>query len=202
MNYLAHAALAEPTASARLGSLLGDFGRGLELERFNDTVRFAVLEHRALDAHFDALDGVRALKPLFPEHLSRFSGILIDVFFDYALVNEWDAVRAEGVELPAIGDVTSSLYGALEAEAALLPPRLRRTAPHIVEHDWLGGYGRLENVGRALGGIASRMRRDVPLEEGLDVLRRNEAVFRSAAVALIPELDRWLRARRERLGRG
>lgn len=200
MNYLAHAALAEPEASARLGSLLGDFSRGLELDRFDETVRFAVHEHRALDAHFDGLPEVRALRRLFPRRLSRFGGILIDVFFDYALVNEWDAVRDAGVALPTIDEVTSSLYGALETHAEELPPRLRRTAPHIIEHDWLGGYGRLENIERALRGIASRMRRDVPLWEGVDVLEQHEGTFRGSAVDVIPELDIWLRARRAEMG--
>ena len=201
MNYLAHAALAEPSDSARLGSLLGDFRRGLALEHFDDTVRFAVLEHRALDAHFDALDEVRSLKGLFPVHLRRFSGILIDVFFDYALVKEWDTIRDEGVMLPRIEDVSASLYRALVDQAEALPPRLQRTAPQIIEHDWLGGYGRTENIERALRGIASRMRRDVPLEQGLRVLQRDEQTFRDAAVDVFPKLDRWLRHRREQHGR-
>ena len=53
MNYLAHVTLAEPTEAARLGALLGDFGRGLDVESLPADMRFALYEHRALDQWFD-----------------------------------------------------------------------------------------------------------------------------------------------------
>ena len=80
MNYLAHAALAEPSDEARLGALLGDFARGLDEAALPEATRYALLEHRALDRWFDAREDVRAARAWFPPELRRFAGILIDVF--------------------------------------------------------------------------------------------------------------------------
>ena len=54
MNYLAHAALAEPSDEARLGAILGDFARGLDEAALPADTHYALLEHRALDRWFDA----------------------------------------------------------------------------------------------------------------------------------------------------
>ncbi|MEL6908078.1 MAG: ACP phosphodiesterase [Planctomycetota bacterium] len=200
MNYLAHATLAEPSDDARLGSLLGDFRRGLELERFPEDVRYATHEHAALDVHFDALPEVRALRRSFPEHLRRYAGILIDVFVDHALVRGWNVLVAERGG-PALGEVTSSLYRGLEQHAALLPPRLTRVAPHMAANDWLGSYGDLRNVERALGGIAARLKRDSPLVEGIEVLRARGPEFDALTADVLPRLMGWLAERRAQDGR-
>ena len=200
MNYLAHATLAEPTDDARLGSLLGDFQRGLERERFSADVVYAIGEHIALDVHFDALPRVRELRRSFPDHLVRFAGVLIDVFLDHALVRNWDAlIRVHGG--PALSDVTSSLYRALDRNAQSLPPRLARIAPRIIESDWLGSYGDIDNIARALEGIASRLKRPTPLVEGIEVLRERGPEFDALAQNTIPELVTWLSDRRVRDGR-
>lgn len=198
MNYLAHAALAEPTDDARLGSLLGDFRRGLVPERFPEATRYAIAEHVALDSYFDRLDAVRACRATFPRHLRRFGGILIDVFLDHALTRLWGELMPED---RAIEDVTSSLYRGVERHAAHLPPRLARVAPSLVGHDWLGGYGDLGNIERALGGIASRLSRPTPLVDGIEVLRERRPEFDELARETVPQVREWLHARRIADGR-
>lgn len=201
MNYLAHAMLAEPTDEARLGSLLGDFRRGLVLSALPPDAAYAVREHAALDAHFDGLEEVRALRRSFPPHLLRFAGVLIDVFVDHALVLDWEPL-VRGAGGPTIEAVTSSVYRGLERHAALLPPRLAAIAPRMERDDWLGSYGDLENIERALHGIAARLKRETRLAEGIDVLRARGPEFRSLAARTIPKVRTWLDTRRRADGRG
>lgn len=198
MNYLAHAALAEPSDDARLGSLLGDFRRGLEPERFPEATRYAIREHVALDAHFDRLPAVRASRATFPRHLRRFGGILIDVFLDHALTRCWDELMPEGL---AADDVSTSLYRAIDRRSDDLPPRLARVAPSLVGNDWLGSYSDIENIERALRGIASRLSRPTPLVEGIEVLRERPGDFDDLARETVPAVRDWLRARRISDGR-
>ena len=200
MNYLAHVTLAEPTDDARLGSLLGDFRRGLEPERFPAATRYALEEHRALDAWFDALDETRTLRRTFPQDLVRFGGILIDVFVDHALVRHWDELvgRPDGL---ALAGVTESLYRALDTHASALPPRLARIAPRMARDDWLQSYGDLENVERALEGIASRLSRTTPIARGIVVLRERRPEFDAFARDVLPRTRAWLAERRRADGR-
>lgn len=196
MNYLAHASLAEPTDEARLGSLLGDFSKGLVVEALPENMRFALEEHRAVDRWFDDLAEVRAAKDLFPRELRRFSGILIDVFVDHFLVREWEQLGPEPIE-----GVTASLYRSFDTYAYLLPPRLARTAPSISTHDWLGGYGDVTNIRRALAGIESRMRRSTGIERGIDVLEGRREELRALALTVFPKTRAWVLERRAALGR-
>jgi len=198
VNYLAHAALAEPTDDARLGSLLGDFRRGLEPERFPEATRYALHEHVALDAYFDRLPAVRACRATFPRRLRRFGGVLIDVFVDHALTRCWGELMPDGV---AVDDVAQSLYRGLERRADDLPPRLARIAPSLVGDDWLGSYRDLRNIERALRGIASRLSRPTPLAEGIEVLRARRHEFDDLARETVPTVRAWLRARRIADGR-
>lgn len=196
MNYLAHVTLCEPTAEARLGALLGDFGRGLEVERLSATMRFALEEHRAIDSWFDSHELVRAQRLRFPKHLQRFAGILLDVFSDHVLVNHWDAL----VDVP-LAEVTSSLYRSFDSYRDVLPPRLERVAPSMAEHDWLASYGDPKNVALALRGIERRMRRPTPIAQGIAELERRGGEIEAFFLELWPEVRMWTLERRAALGR-
>lgn len=194
MNYLAHVTLAEPTEAARLGALLGDFGRGLDVESLPADMRFALYEHRALDQWFDDHPRVRAERAQFPEELRRFSGILLDVFADHVLARRWDVLHPRPLH-----EVTSSLYRSFETFAHLLPPRLVEVAPRMAAEDWLQGYGERRNVQRALEGIARRMRRQTPIASGFGELGRRYVEIEACVLEVWPEATLWLEERRDAL---
>jgi acyl carrier protein phosphodiesterase len=185
--------LAAPTGEARLGALLGDFARGLDLGGLPAAVASSLAEHRAVDRFFDAQPEVQAAHSHFPPALRRFAGILIDVFVDHALVRHWEQLRPPHVGEASLHDVTASLYRALEDHASLLPPRLAQVAPLMIRDDWLAGYGALANVERALAGLARRLRRPTPLAEGIEVLRARTEVFDELAFTVFPRTVTWAR---------
>lgn len=196
MNYLAHAALAEPSDEARLGAILGDFARGLDEAALPADTHYALLEHRALDRWFDAREDVRAARAWFPPELRRFAGILIDVFVDHVLAREWSALG------PApLAEVSGSLYRSFETYAHLLPPRLAEVGPRMASQDWLGGYGDRGNIGRALAGIERRMRRETGLAAGIAVLDSHAEPLRELTFRAVPEALVWVGERRARDGR-
>ena len=191
MNYLAHVTLAEDSDEARLGALLGDFSKGLQPERLTETMRFALLEHRAIDIWFDSLPEIKAERDHYPPHLKRFAGILTDVFFDHFLVKRWSDLTSVPMKT-----ITSSLYRALAAHADVLPQRLREVAPSMTEHDWLASYGDPRNIERALTGIASRFRRPTPLLEGLSVLEERSSQLEALVLRTFPKVEVFVKNRR------
>ena len=183
MNYLAHVLLAEPTPEARLGALLGDFSKGLELESLPVEVRASVLEHRAIDRFVDTHPLVVAERARFAPDLRRFAGILLDVFYDHFLVQHWTRFAAE-----PLAELTADLYATLDRHRDLLPPRLLRVAPYMQRDDWLGSYGDPRSVRRALEGIASRLRRSTPLATGIRELEERREALEAHFLALFPEV--------------
>lgn len=196
MNYLAHLLLAEPRPHARIGALLGDFARGLDLAALPLDVRRSLLEHRAIDRFVDTHELVLAERQRFPDRLRRFSGILLDVFYDHFLVLHWRRFCEE-----PLGVFTHRVYAELGEHPELLSPRLAATFPHMARDDWLGSYGDEANVQRALEGMARRLRRPTPLAEGIQQLRERRPELEAHFLELFPAVVSFVARRRiEALG--
>jgi acyl carrier protein phosphodiesterase len=160
MNYLAHLYLAEQNREGLLGSLLGDFVKGPLNDRFPETVRRGIALHRAIDSFTDAHPLHLESRNRISRERRRYAGIIIDVCYDHFLCRSWTDYSNESLTCFA-----ARVYDVLREHQDDLPDRLRRIAPHMIADDWLGSYSALENVGRALDGIARRIARSNPLAE-------------------------------------
>ena len=158
MNYLAHFYLAEQSSEGLLGSLLGDFVKGRLDDRFPQTVRRGIALHRAIDSFTDAHPLHLESRNRIGGERRRYAGIIIDVCYDHFLCRRWAEYSNETLDRFA-----ARVYGILREHQDELPDRLRRMVPHMIADDWLGSYAELENVGRALDGIARRIARSNPL---------------------------------------
>lgn len=78
MNHLAHAFLAPDSPEARVGSILGDFVRGVRVEALPENVRRGVRHHFAVDRFTDRHPEVLASKAVFSRERRRFAGVALD----------------------------------------------------------------------------------------------------------------------------
>jgi len=90
MNWLAHLLLAEPNPELRLGNLLGDLVKGEERKILNPQLQRGLECHQAIDIFTDKHSIVKCSKKRLDPQYRRFAGILVDVFYDYILANNWD----------------------------------------------------------------------------------------------------------------
>lgn len=153
MNHLAHLFLAPDSPEARVGSLLGDFTRGVDIAALPPAVRLGVRHHLAVDSFTDRHPDVLASKQLFSAQRRRFSGIALDVLYDHFLLRHWERFT----DTDQSGFITA-VYAELQAYENVMTPTMSRTTRHMVEHDWFGSYRDLENIGYALDRIATRIR--------------------------------------------
>lgn len=89
MNHLAHVFLAPDSPEARVGSILGDFARGLEVSALPDLVQLGVRHHRAVDSYTDRHPEVLASKAVFSRERRRFAGVALDILYDHYLLRHW-----------------------------------------------------------------------------------------------------------------
>ncbi len=173
LNWLAHSYLGGADPVDRIANLSGDFVRGMALDDLDARIRAGVLAHRAIDAFTDAHACVRRSLRRIDGPLRRFAGPLVDVFYDHFLARHWDRLT-DAAPLPVfVGEV----YAALREHAARLPPRLRAIAPRMAADDWLGSYGTLDGIEGILRRMEGRLRRPVPLADGVHVLRAERDGF-------------------------
>ncbi len=153
MNHLAHLFLAPDSPQARVGSLLGDFARGVVPGNLPARVREGLYHHRSVDAFTDRHPEVIASKRLFSAQRRRFSGVALDILYDHYLLRNWKLFSH--VESDTFID---QVYRELDANSSLMPEPMQRVTQQIVRHDWFHSYMELENIGYALDRVASRIR--------------------------------------------
>lgn len=176
MNWLAHVFLSEPGIEFQLGNLLADVVRGPERAALSaDFVRGTAC-HKAIDAFTDSHPVVKRSRARIGSEHRRFSGILIDVFYDYCLARNWTAYSA--VSLDAY---TAAFYAGARSHLIELPPDARMMLERIMQHDLLGSYARVDGVEHALrrisGYLNSRWNKQLTLERSVRDLLTDEAKF-------------------------
>ena len=191
MNYLAHLYFSDHTPDGLAGSLLGDFVSGRLAGNFSETIENEIRRHRQIDVFTDTHRVVKRSKARVSAKLTRYSGILIDVFYDHFLAVDFE--KHAGVPLK---EFTEKAYRALETHRALFPEMFRQRIPAIVETDLLGSYRNLDGIGVALRRISSRIKRENHLADGIFDLKANYRELQADFEEYFPELARFVQATR------
>jgi acyl carrier protein phosphodiesterase len=189
VNHLAHLLLAGDDEGLRLGGLLGDFVHGMPDPALPPRVAQGIRLHRAIDTYTDGHPEVVAARARFAPPYRRYAGIALDLWFDHCLARDFARWSAE--PLVEFSDAAREL---LWRHDARLPTALRRFRAYMEAHDLPAGYARREEIGRALQGVAQRLRRDNPLDRMLPLLAGLDAPLQAHFEAFFPQLQAFARA--------
>lgn len=194
MNYLAHLHLGGDAPAQLLGSLYGDFVKGRLRGHYDAEIEAAIVLHRRIDAFTDSHPLQARARARFPVERRRYSGLLLDLFFDHCLARHWADYASE--PLPHF---TGRVYRVLAAEPQL-PGRLALIAPRMAEQDWLGSYRDFAVLEQVLMGLQRRLSRSEGLDGALAELERLYQPLLEDFHAFYPELQAF--AARERKSSG
>lgn len=184
MNHLAHVFLAPDSAECRVGSILGDFSRGIELAALPGKVQRGVLHHRAVDAFTDSHAEVLASKRLFSAQRRRFAGVALDVLYDHYLLRHWQSFSMTSRDV-----FVGRVYQELQQHEHLMPAPMVKVMRHMVRYDWFGAYRNLDNIGDALDRIAERIRFPNQFGGIIEEIHANEAQLECHFLNFFPELQ-------------
>ncbi|KAB7623706.1 ACP phosphodiesterase [Alkalilimnicola sp. S0819] len=187
MNYLAHLYLADDEQSL-IGHLLADFVRGrVENLDYPAGVLRGIRQHRAVDSYTDSHALVLRSRRRFSPGRRRYAGIIVDVCYDHFLARHWS--RFAAAPLPRF---CKDSYRVLRGARPWLPEPLPGVIARMSAHDWLGGYAELENVDRALHGIAARFRRPTPLAGAIDEISAHYTALEADFLGFFPQLRQFM----------
>ncbi|NDV14008.1 ACP phosphodiesterase [Crenobacter caeni] len=184
MNYLAHLALSPDDTAVRLGNLMGDFCRKAELSALPPAFLDGYALHQHIDRYTDAHPLHRQSRARISARRARYSGVLIDLFYDHFLARHWDRWYT-----PDLGRFAQDVYHALDANRALLPVRLAQVAPLMRADDWLVAYREVDGIARVIDAFARhRARAGNPLTGSACELLANYAALEADFFAFYPQL--------------
>jgi acyl carrier protein phosphodiesterase len=188
MNWLAHVFLSRADVEFQLGNLLADVVRGPQRDSLSASFVRGAACHKAIDAFTDAHPIVKRSRARVSSERRRFSGVLVDVFYDYFLARNF--ARYSPIALDAY---TAAFYASVRAHPIALPPDAQTLLERIIRHDLLGSYARVDGVERALNRISiyltSRWRKQFDLERGVADLLAHEAAFAADFLEFFPALQ-------------
>ncbi|PKP50650.1 MAG: DUF479 domain-containing protein [Bacteroidetes bacterium HGW-Bacteroidetes-1] len=183
MNFLAHAYLSGDDPDLLFGNFVADSIKGKTLNTFESRVRDGVLLHRAIDTFTDNHPVVRLGVTRLQPDFRKFSGVILDIYFDHFLAMHWKEYNQ--IELKAFA---SHVYWNLLSRYYILPPRTKRILPWMMAQDWLVGYANLNDLQRVFNGMSRRTNFNSGMENAVDFLMENYAAFETDFRIFFPEL--------------
>lgn len=191
MNYLAHLLLADDNAESMIGNLLPDFVRGPKRADWPAQVWRGVERHRRVDRFTDTHPITWRSRRRLGEEYRRFSGILVDVFYDHVLARNWPHYHAWPLD-----QFTRHAYATLRSRPDLLGPAMTAAIDRMTADDWLGCYATVDGVANVLGmmsrRISKRVNREIDLAPAAELLIRHGPALGEDFRAYYAELRRWL----------
>lgn len=187
MNWLAHTLLSKPNVEFILGNLLADVIKFPANHALPRQMLAGIKWHHQIDRFTDTHSRVHLCKQRLDQQYRRYSGILVDVFFDHLLAKHWH--RYCESPLPVF---TANVYAEIADYRGPLPGRLPQLLARLSAEDWLGSIVEREDIANVLRRIERRMRRPFPLAEGASQLTRHFSAIEADFLAFFPELcDRF-----------
>jgi acyl carrier protein phosphodiesterase len=184
VNYLVHLFLAGDNPHYLVGHMLGDFVKPREIAAYPPEIRAGIRMHQRVDAFSESHPVFAASRRRFEPPYRRYAGILVDLAYDHLLARHWGDYSPD----VSLAEFTQRAYAVLREHRAILPDRLQRMLPYMIEDDWLCSYRELENIGRALRGIAHRLRRENPLPTAMAALQAAYSGLESDFRLFFPDL--------------
>jgi len=195
MNYLAHIYLARHSDAAMVGAMLGDFVKANDVDTYPMPIAREITLHRHIDTYTDSHPAVLASKALFGEGRRRYAGIVLDIFYDHLLSQQWERYCATDREA-----LIARFYAALTAHEPVLPARLQEMLPYLIRQDWLGGYAQFDGVADTVARVSRRLSRNGHLlREGIEDLLAHREAIAAGFGQFFPDLIAFADARRAEL---
>ncbi len=183
MNYLAHLLISPDDGLSRLGNVMADFMRGVKHESLPEKVWEGIQLHRAVDGYTDSHEIFKDLRRFFSPEKRRFSGIVLDVVFDHFLIRHWEKYTTK--DFNTFVDVC---YSDLWSHHDLMPERMELVVRWMIKRDWIRSYAELEHVGRALDGLAGRLKLRHDFHGSIEEVHEHYDAIETGFLIFFPDL--------------
>jgi len=189
MNFLAHLYLSGNSEELLVGNFIADAVKGSNFEAYSPGISQGIVLHRKIDSYTDShpvfLESKRRLVP----HFDKYSGVLIDVFYDHFLAANWS--RFSTVKLD---DYAQQVYAIMQKHFDTLPERSQYMLPYMIKGNWLLNYAHLDGIQRTLGGLSRRTKFNSGMESGTRYLKQDYATYEDEFLRFFPEVIAYVKA--------
>lgn len=158
MNYLAHIYLSGDDNSLKIGNFIADSVKGKKYLEYPEGIKNGILLHRKIDSFTDTHPTVRKSTSRLMPNYGLYAGVIVDILYDHFLAANWHMYHPTPLE-----EYTQDFYALLKTNFAVLPKRVQKFYPYMVEHNWLLTYASVPGIENILFQMNHRVKNDVKL---------------------------------------
>jgi len=134
-----------------VGNFIGDYVKGKEYLYYPEKIRRGIMLHRYIDSYTDSHPITKISKSHVSEKYGKYSGIIIDIFYDYFLSSSWS--NYSPVDLSVFIDYS---FSTLKKHYYDYPQGIKNWFPNFIRNNWLMKYTSLEGIEEVLQRMSSR----------------------------------------------
>ncbi|MFL5729316.1 MAG: ACP phosphodiesterase [Cytophagaceae bacterium] len=191
MNFLAHLYLSGDSSELLIGNFIADAVKGKEYQKFSEGIIQGIRLHRKIDEFTDrhpvVHQSVERLRPVY----SKYSTVIVDIFYDHFLACNWNSYSEIPLDMYA-----QDIYKLITSRLDIMPLRVHRFLPYMIEGNWLYNYSNMEGIERVLRGMSGRAKFVSHMENSIEDLRRDYALYEAEFKLFFPDLIRFSEAER------
>ena len=161
MNFLAHALLAGDAPALIVGGVVGDWIKGPLPGVLPDDLAKGVALHRAIDSYAESQSAFRRSRSRVSADRRRYAGVLVDVFYDHLLAQNWAALHHQPLD-----EYCENIYRLIKNRLNDLPVFAHPALALMAKEDWLSSYAQIEAIADVLSRMSRRTRQPNPLANG------------------------------------
>ncbi len=135
MNHLAHLYLSSDKEEEMVGQFIADAVKGNDFNLYSPDIRQGILLHRWVDSFTDTHDLVKELRAEYRPKLGLYSGVLIDLVFDYFLAKDFQI--HSGIKLEEFQQFTFSVLNKHEDH---FPEKMKKYFFHMKDKEFMMKY--------------------------------------------------------------
>jgi acyl carrier protein phosphodiesterase len=169
MNYLAHAFLSNNDKDLLVGNFIADHVRGNNFQPFTTEIIEGIYLHRRIDAFTDAHPEFKKSKRIFYEGFEKYSGILVDIYFDHFLAKNFDAFS--NIPLNAF---SKNVYNIYTQHEHILPKSSSGFLEYVIKNNIYSAYAGIDGIERVLYHLSHRIKHNVRMDGSIKLFKENE----------------------------
>ncbi|MEP2652925.1 MAG: ACP phosphodiesterase [Paraglaciecola sp.] len=158
--------------------------RGSELSYLPLAIERGIRLHRSVDTFTDSHPLILDLKQQFSGKLRRMSGVIIDIYFDYLLMTNWDDFA-----VTSSNSLFDEFYDELDKFVLPINAHFNKQAQRLVKYKWLNQYENRDTCFQAFSSIESRLGNKIQFAKDADFfIRQHHNLFEKKFSQFYPEL--------------
>lgn len=186
MNFLAHIYLSGNNDLVKIGNFMADGIRGKDYLNFPEDIKKGILLHRQIDTFTDAHPTYRKSKHRLHKKYGHYSGVIMDILYDYFLAKNWNHYSEEKLE-----DYVADFYKSLEKNYEMLSERAKKIMPTMLKQNWLLSYATIPGIQHILLNMDYRTKHRANMQEAIVELQEFHTEFETEFTSFFEELQEF-----------